>query len=529
MLTFQQDFFERTADASPESIAVDDHGDCVTYGGLEKRANQIAHLLQGLGSAPNERVCVFAGKNANAYAAILGVLKSGGCWVPLSSAFPHERLAGLLGMLRPRAVIVEASTLAAAVKLREEGEQNFEIILLGGEATHDVHDERHIATQPVERPSRSNFSPDDLAYIIFTSGSTGTAKGVMVLHRNTTQFLGLCGEFFDIAEGSRFAHFSELTFDPSIFDLFYCWARGGTVVPFNRRSYRINPGLFLREQRINVLFTVPSVIASLSDSGQIGLPELATLEHLLVTGEAIAPKLVQQWYEAYPNSTIYNMYGTTETAIVSHWYKIPQQFDAGSQLPVGRPLPGTRIMILDGEKPTIQGEAGECVVYGSQLSPGYWANPFQTSLSFVRNPLDAVLPQVVYRTGDVLREGDDSLFYYVGRTDSQVKVRGHRVELGEVENALMQHSAVWEAAVVAVGLSEGGYDKQLVAFTRAERELSTKSLLQFVSELLPNYMVPSKITILTEEMPRNQNGKVDRIALRLLAVDMLEKGGRDGE
>lgn len=528
MLTFQQDFFERTADRMPTAIAVDDHGDQLSYGALEARANQIAHLLRELGSGPNERICIFTAKNAHAYAAILGALKSGACWVPLSSAFPKERLSSLVSTLQPCAVLVDASTLAAAQEMRRESGIDFAIVQLGGQAPGGeprVFGESDVARQATARPARDGYSPDDLAYIIFTSGSTGTPKGVMVLHRNTTQFLDLCGDFFDIEAGSRFAHFSELTFDPSVFDLFYCWARGGTLVPFNRRSYRINPGLFLREQRINVLFTVPSVIASIRDSGQLGQPELASLKHLLLTGEAFQAKLLRDWYDAYPQATIYNMYGTTETAIVSHWYKFPRDIAADAAIPVGYVLPGTRVALLDGEQAADVGAAGECVVYGAQLSPGYWNNPFQTAAAFVRDPLNPVLPQTVYRTGDVLRKAEDGLYYFIGRVDNQVKVRGHRVELGEVENALIDHTEVWEAAVVAAGHAEGGYDKQLIAFVKAGRGLTDKGLMQFVSERVPNYMVPSKIMMLEEDLPRNQNGKVDRMALNRRAAELLKKDG----
>jgi amino acid adenylation domain-containing protein len=523
-LLYQQDFFERTAERQPDAVAVDDHGATLTYSAIEARANRLAHLLRGLGSGPNQRVCIFTGKNANMYAAVLATLKSGGCWVPLSAAYPHDRLKYLVEILEPKAVIVEADGVAAMQAVRDDLEMDLPLILLGESGEGADLGEADVARQSDARPPREGASPDDLAYIIFTSGSTGTPKGVMVLHRNTAQFLSLCPDLFAIEPGSRFAHFSDLTFDPSVFDLFHCWASGGALVPFNRRQYRINPGLFIRDQRVGVLFTVPSVIASLADSGQIGDPELASLRHLLLTGEALPPRLLRQWYDAYPQSGIYNMYGTTETAIISHCYRIATDYDPATPVPLGRPLPGTRIMLLDGDRPVSRGEVGESVVYGSQLSPGYWANPFQTDAAFVRNPLEPALPQTVYRTGDLLREGEDGLHYYVGRADSQLKVRGHRVELGEIENALMQLDGVRDAAVAAVSLSGGGYDNRLVAFVRGEFGSDTDSLGRHLASRLPNYMVPSRIVPVLEDMPRSQNGKIDRKALQRLAADALARG-----
>ena len=518
---YQQDFFERSAEAQAEAIAVDDHGTTLTYGALEARANRLAHLLRDLGSGPNQRVCVFTGKNANMYAAVLAALKSGGCWVPLSEAYPHDRLKYLLEVLAPKAVVVEVGTLAAAKEARDALGLDLPLVLLGEGGEGAEFGEADIARQSDSRPDRTGVSPDDLAYIIFTSGSTGTPKGVMVLHRNTAQFLSLCPDHFAIEPGARFAHFSDLTFDPSVFDLFHCWARGGALVPFNRRQYRINPGLFLREQQVNVLFTVPSVIASLADSGQIGDPALACLRHLLLTGEALPPRLLRQWYDAYPESRIYNMYGTTETAIISHCYQIPADYDPETPVPLGRPLAGTRVMLMEGDRLVAPGEVGESVVYGSQLSPGYWANSFQTDAAFVANPLKPALPQKVYRTGDLLREAEDGLHYYVGRADSQLKVRGHRVELGEIENALMQLDGVRDAAVAAVSLSGGGYDNRLVAFVRGEFGGDTESLNRHLAARLPAYMVPSRIVPVLEDMPRSPNGKIDRKALQRLASDAL--------
>lgn len=515
MLFYQQDFFERTAEARPEAPAVDDHGHITSYGDLEVRANRLAHLLRRMGAGPNQRVCILIEKNADAYAAVLGTLKAGACWVPLSGAFPHERLKFLVETLRPVALVVDGTHLAAARRLHEDG-LAVPLVALGDKAQgQGLPGEADLVALPTGRPDRDGFTPDDLAYIIFTSGSTGTPKGVMVRHRSTSQFLSLCEDFFAVPEGARFAHFSDLTFDPSVFDLFHGWARGGAIVPFNKRKYRIDPGLFLREQRINVLFTVPSVIASIRDSGQLDHPELESVSHLLLTGEALPPRLVRAWYDAHPRSRVFNMYGTTETAIVSHWYAIPADLDPEQPVPVGHPLPGTRVMLLDGDRPADPGEVGESVVAGSQLSPGYWANPFQTDAVFVPDPLDPVLPGRVYRTGDLLRARPDGLHVYVGRADSQVKVRGHRVELKEVEHAIERNEKVRDAAVLAIG--DEGYDKRLVAFVTGFKGLAEKTLSHELARSLPGYMVPSRIVIVEGDLPRNANGKIDRIALKTMA------------
>ena len=529
---YQHSFFERTADRLPEAIAVDDHGERLTYGELESRANRIAQQLIALGCGPNRRVVLFTNKHADQYAGLLAILKAGGCWIPFSAAFPAERQRSLTQSLEPSAVIVDMANFEAACVMREASGLGFPIIALGDAINFgdrpNVFGEDALADLPPERPAVPQATPDDLAYIIFTSGSTGTPKGVMVRHRNSAHFLDLCPGLFDIPEGRRFAHFSDLTFDPSIFDLFDAWATGGTVVPFNKRKYRIDPGLFLREQAIDVLFCVPTVIATLSESGQIGRPEFSSIRHLLLTGEPVPPHLVQDWYTAYPDASMFNMYGTTETAIISHCYRIPRDIDENRPTPVGYPIEGMRVSLMNGDEPAGPGEAGESVVCGPQVSPGYWDSPFQTAAAFVADPTDSKVPQIVYRTGDRLRCDSDGLHHFVGRTDDQIKVRGHRIEPGEIEQSLIRCIGVRDAATVAVSPGSNAADTRLVAFVRLDEGADTASINRDVATRLPAWMVPSAILPVLQDFPRNANGKIDRDALTRLALDYFGKEPRYG-
>lgn len=527
---YQHRYFERTADRLPGGIAVDDHGTIVTYGELEARANRIAHLLNRVGCAPNERVILFTGKHTDQYAGLLGILKAGGCWVPFSTAFPAARQHTLTESLRPCAIIADAGTYEAALALRAAASGNLPILLLDGDdnMTAQVYGEEALAAAPTTRLPRPDATTDDLAYIIFTSGSTGTPKGVMVRHRNSAHFLDLCPQLFGIAAGRRFAHFSDLTFDPSIFDLFHAWATGGTVVPFNRRKYRIDPGLFLGDQAIDVLLCVPTAIAMLAESGQIGRPEFASVRHLLLTGEPVPPALVRQWYAAYPDCVVHNLYGTTETAIISHCYPIPRDHDPAQPVPVGYALDGMRVRLMNGDRPAAPGEAGESVVSGSQISPGYWDSPYQTAAAFVADPTDPLVPQTVYRTGDRLRCDADGLHHFVGRVDDQIKVRGHRVEPGEIEQALIGCAGVRDAAIVAISPGGKAADTRLVAFVRLDHDGDANTVHREAATCLPAYMVPYATLPVLQDFPRNPNGKIDRNALARLALDSLDKEIRYG-
>ena len=240
--------------------------------------------------------------------------------------------------------------------------------------------------------------------------------------------------------------------------------------------------------------------------------------------------MVRRWYDAYPDCAVYNVYGTTETAIISHCYRVPSDIDGVAAIPVGRALPDMRVRLLDGECAVDDGEAGESVVSGPQLAAGYWGSAYQTRAVFGPDPLDAAALTTVYHTGDRLRRTADGLYHYVGRTDSQLKLRGHRVELGEVEQVLARDDAVRDVAVVAVAASARAGDERLVAFVQFDDPavIDGAAVRRHAAAVLPDYMVPAAVLPVLGDFPRNANGKVDRAALGRLAGDSLTREVRYG-
>ena len=246
-------------------------------------------------------------------------------------------------------------------------------------------------------------------------------------------------------------------------------------------------------------FSIPSFIKNLDDIKKLKSPELSKIKHLVFGGEPIPKGLVTNLYKSIKNIKVYNVYGTTETAIISHWYLIPKKIKFYDEISVGRELPNFRVILVKNNKEAKINEAGDVHVYSPQISPGYWNNSFLTDLQFVRHPLDHKLPQKVYRTGDLLKRNEKGLYYFVGRTDNQVKIRGHRVELEEVENCIKQIDGVTDAVAIAYSRTGKTSSSDLFAFARINSLKINKSYINNqIEKKLPSFMYPSDIFIIKD-------------------------------
>ncbi|NQY86532.1 MAG: amino acid adenylation domain-containing protein [Colwellia sp.] len=501
---YLDDFFEVNKSAFIDSIAVEDGESEITYAALDKSANRLANCLIDKGCKPNDRICFISSKTVAGYKSILAILKSGACFVPISGEYPDERMSFLFKSIKPKVLVVEKLYISRVNEVCKNNDLDILIIEADGTEVNSFDD-----SQPIVM----DRTPEDLAYIIFTSGSTGMPKGVIVYHRNIVHFLNSCFNFFNISEQLRFAHCSEFTFDPSIFDIFFCWATGGVIVPMNKRSYKINPFAFFESKAINVVFTVPSVITTLSRSDLLGHSSLASIQHLIYTGEALPTDLTNEWKSHYPQCQQYNFYGTTETAIISHWYKVDAHLEAGSIVPVGYVVPGVRVILMEDNMPVIQGTVGESVVCGTQISPGYWDNDLENNVRFKSISEDNNVEHKAYFTGDLLLKDKYGCFHYQGRKDRQVKVRGHRIELLEIETVLLSLDEVEEAAVVVVK-NEFQTDC-IIGVISTNNLFKVKQLpmkiMAMLKRKLPAYMCPVKIIGREIPLPRNKNGKIDHV------------------
>jgi amino acid adenylation domain-containing protein len=357
-------------------------------------------------------------------------------------------------------------------------------------------------------PQASPGSEDELAYILYTSGSTGVPKGVCVSHRNALAFIEWAAREVDARPDDRFSNHAPFHFDLSVFDMYAAWRVGACVSIVPEQHAYVPRALvdFVVRERITVFYAVPSALILMVDRGDLLEQEDLRLRTVVFAGEPYPVKQLRRLRHGLPNVRMFNWYGPTETNVCTGYEVTAIEPDRTAPVPIGRAASGDRVWAVrdDGAVAGV-GEEGELLVSGPTVATGYWG----------REPYG----DGPYRTGDVVRQEAPGEYVYVGRRDHMVKIRGHRVELGEVEAALLSHPGVREAAVVATG---SGLEARLVAFVAPDAEPpSLLDLKRHCAQRLPRHMIVDSVVFL-EDLPRTRNGKVDRLALQPTTAE--EKG-----
>ncbi|HEX7241659.1 MAG TPA: amino acid adenylation domain-containing protein, partial [Longimicrobiaceae bacterium] len=477
------DLFAAQSARTPAAAAVVHRGRATTYAELDGRANRIAHRLRREGVGPEARVGVCMSRTPEALAALLGVLRAGGAYVPIDPEQPAERIGSMLEDAGVRLVLTE-SALAGRVA-------GLGAAVLALDAERDA-----LAAEPAEAPE-SGVLPENLAYAIFTSGSTGRPKGVMIQHRGTVDFLHFMREIVPAEERSRVLGATSFSFDVSVAEVWgtLCW--GGTLVLVENALEL--PSVAGQDVRLAVM--VPTAAAELLRMGAV--PESVRAFNL--AGEALTAGLARALYDLPHVEAVRNLYGPTEDTTYSTWSVVPR---GAAEVRIGRPVANSRAYVLDlGFEPAPVGVPGELYLAGAGLARGYASRPDLTAERFLPDPHGPAGSRM-YRVMDRARWRPDGELEYLGRTDFQVKVRGFRVEPGEIEAALERHPGVREAVVVAPEHAPG--ERRLVAYVVGEA--SAAELRAFLRERLPAYMVPSAFVAL-DALPLTGSGKIDRRAL----------------
>jgi amino acid adenylation domain-containing protein len=502
----------------------------VSYNELAENARQVAATIQQKQQDKDSSLtAVFAYRSEVAYAGVLGALMAGHGYVPLNRTFPINRTRLMLLRSGCETVIIDAASTTQLEGVLEGVDKSLLLIfpdrddvseLVAAFPTHRIIGARDLV--PAHEWLPRNISPNAIAYLLFTSGSTGEPKGVMVSQANVSHYVDFVSGRYGFTSEDRVSQTFDLTFDLSAHDLFVAWRNGACIcVPSQKQL--IKPGAFINEAQLTVWFSVPSLAVFMRRFGVLKAGMYPGLRLSLFCGEALPVEVVQDWRRAAPDSMIENIYGPTELTIACTAYRwndanSPSECEQGV-VPIGEPFENMKAFIVDQKlRPVRDGDDGELVMTGPQLTLGYWRDGEKTRRAFVQIPGH---DSTFYRTGDrVRRRGPGQPLLYLGRLDSQIKVLGHRVELGEVEAAIRKASGI--DGVVALGwpLSGSGADG-IEAFIQTEA-LDLPTLIAQLKTTLPFYMVPRNMRLL-RHFPLNANGKFDRVALQRLLSEAGNK------
>jgi amino acid adenylation domain-containing protein len=525
-----QELFEAQVARTPQGVAVVHGQALLTYGELNQRSNRLAHHLRDLGVGPETLVGLCAVRSLELIVGLVGIIKAGGAYIPLPPDYPPERMAHLIRDSQ-MPVIVTQQRLEG--RLREVGKADTPLLVcvdresatvsersgLLSPAPHEgVEGEAHGTTD--DNPPLIS-RPDSLIYVIYTSGSTGEPKGVAVEHHAVARHSAAFARYFCLSPSDRVLQFAPLSFDVSVEEIFPTLSTGGRLVlrpdaaPVSVAEFHS----FIMEQQATVLNLPTSYWNEwMKEIERRGLALPPSLRLVIAGSETVTSRQLARWWKIGGKRARWcNAYGTTEAVITSTIYE-PAIEAVPSPVPIGRPIAGTEIYLLDNRgQPVPEGEAGELCIGGEKLARGYLHAPAMTAWHFVPDPFSPGIGARLNRTGDYARRLPDGNLEFLGRRDDQVNMRGFRVELAEIEAALAALPEVSEAAVIARGK---GAEKRLVAYVvpasefgqQSPRSLTGSEFRRLLKDKLPAYMIPATYIEL-DALPRRPNGKVDRHAL----------------
>jgi len=513
-------FFLEAARRWPEHTAVVDPGQgAIAYRDLAALSDRLRDRLCAMGVRPGDRVGIYLRKSIDAVAAIYGILKTGAAYVPVDPGAPAARNAYIMHNCAVGAIVMERRF---EPKLRAELESLGPVpgVLLldstgDGSALSRALDEADARGRvPVSETVLP--APGDLAYILYTSGSTGKPKGVMLSHENGVSFVDWCSEVFEPRPTDRLSSHAPFHFDLSILDVHVALKHGATLVLIGEDIGKDPERLaaLIAGERISIWYSAPSILALLAQYGKLERHDYSSLRMVLFAGEVFAIKHLRSLAAQLPKPRYFNLYGPTETNVCTFYEAAtPIPEDRVTPCPIGKTCSHLRCKVVDPEGREVRAaEEGELCVSGRGVMQGYWALPEQTARGFLVD--DAGVRW--YKTGDIVTEGADGNYTYLGRRDRMVKRRGYRVELGEIEAALYQHPAIKEAAVVARPDEEAGVRITAFLSCRDTKRPSLIELKRFCSERLPLYMIPDAFSW-HDALPKTSTDKTDYQRLKEMA------------
>lgn len=534
MIYLLSQILDCSAKQFPEREAFRCDGKSLTYRELLQQANGLAHKLVELGVRRGDRVGIYLSKSLESAISLYGIWKAGAAYVPLDPSAPVTRTAYTINHCGIRHLITQKSKrmrMSDLLDVTAVGAQPAAPLrhIIGLPETfvlnHGVDHYDWSDVLPCDTPPSVRIMEQDLAYIMYTSGSTGTPKGIMHTHRSGLNYARMAAHTYGLTHEDRLGNHSPLHFDMSTLDYFSGPLVGATTVIIPEAYMKVPASLsqLAQDEKLTIWYSVPFALIQLLLRGVLEERDLSSLRWVLFGGEPYPAKYMYGLMERIPQARFSNVYGPAEINQCSYYHVPPiaeRQEIPDEVAPIGQIWANAEeIVVDDQDEPVASGNVGELLVRTPTMMMGYWQRPDLNESAFYQTEI-ANQTAVFYRTGDLVQQLPDGNYQFVGRKDRQIKTRGYRIELDEVEAALVGHPQVEEAAAYAVSAEAGSHQVEATVILKAEAGLSDSDLLNYVGERLPGYAVPRRVAIATT-FPRTGTGKIDRRVLQQQAEERL--------
>ena len=491
----------------PDKTAFVDERHSYTFSQVRQMAMSIASHIRETVPGSRQPVAVLQQKSADVLITYFGIAYSGNCYSPIASDMPAGRVHKILDTLAPALMICDeenADRCGCGKEIEFAGKRL---------CFSQITDRTGSETEREVLAFEEEILDTDLLYILFTSGSTGTPKGVAIQHKAVIDFTDWMTETFQISSEDRMGNQAPFYFDLSVLDV-YAPIKTGTalyIIPGGLFAQPVRLLSYIKEQKLSILFWVPSALMMLSKLRAFEEVDISeNLRTVLFCGEVMPNKQLNIWRHYLPDVTYVNLYGPTEATDASTCYIVDREFQDDEPLPIGKAMRNTQVLVLREDDTLAEnGENGELCIRGTGLAAGYYNDPEKTAASFVQNPLNRAVPDIIYRTGDIVHYNERGELVYVSRKDFQIKHMGHRIELGEIETAASSLDGVDNCCC----LYDSGRSRIVLLLETKNETLNKKQVNEQLKEMVPEYMLPGKV-FCKAQFPYNMNGKVDRKQLR---------------
>lgn len=514
---------EKSATLFPEKEAFRCLEDSYSYADLNVKTNQLAAHLIASGVKKGDRVGIYMNRCLETALAVYGILKAGAAFVAINPFSPHSRTYTIMQDCDIEFLISTPSQLNKLKTLTKETPFLKSIIGVSDIEGVDTMAWGDIFKLPLDNLYPPEILGKDLASILYTSGSTGIPKGIMHTHYSSLSLARLEASLHNSTQEDRIGNFAPLHFDQSLFGYFSGPLVGATTIIFPDAYVKLPKSLsaLVAKEKITLWFSVPLILTQVLLNGDIDDHDFSSLRWVRFGGEVFPVKQLRELMKKWPQAKFINSYGPSELFRCTY-YILDAPPETDDPIPLGTVWGNTEYKILDEHnQPVLKGRPGELVVRTDTLMLGYWNNKQLTEQSFYRMSVASGYDYVFYRTGDLVKENNDGEIMFLGRIDRQVKLRGYRIELDEIEATLLQHKAVEEAAVIVVQKDDESKELEAVVRLSKGAEVSTRELMLFCKKIIPSYAVPENMTMI-EDFPRTGTGKIDRKKIiKLLEAKVL--------